>query len=418
MPSLPDLLHDAVGNTWRQTPFDELRERAAARRAVRHRRRAITGSAVLVLALVAAATAVAVGRRDDGSGRVDTAPPDGVFPSPTDAVFIFDDGSQGVVMVDVDQRLSVHRPDIGNQPGDQPYRLIRAGDRLIVGRDEIYSAPLGVGPSELLGEASFFVPGSLEDDVWLVDYSGRPADSGRAHLRHVDAGGEVRADYDYTGPEGSLTANGRPIGLDQWLVVPTPSGLDLTSPYQPNLGDGQARVLDVWGAFLAWCDGDCRRVNVDLFEGAGGHFETPDLDSSIATVSLSPYLNHMAVATADRSVFIAERVSFSEFRITELSGVPPGDTPLSLTWSPDGDTLFMAERSHGQETTGVGRYTPATAPPEGSPAAETVEWATLPFGGLGDLVVATQDEVGELPETQEPHPDCPPSPEACTVPFN
>lgn len=407
MPSLAEMLHDAVGDldhAGDDFDLERLAERATARRRRRHRRRVTVGAAVAVVLL--AVVAVGLVRRDQGP-RVRTGPADGTgFSSPTDAVLFFDDGYDGVTIVDVDRGIAVRHPGLGQVAGDQPFRIRRVEDRLVVGWGEIYSAPLGVGPSRLLGEATIFVPAAEPDRVWLVDYPGGAVGGGRLQVRTVDMSGRVLLDV--PGPENEL---GTPvIGVPGGLALVTGSGLNLwnaTTGDLTHLGQGASSALDVDAETLAWCDDGCTKLQLtDVSEpDAIGRYElTVHLDAygSITSAELAPDGRHVAVTLAPNTpddgetsvVVVIDAATGESTPVTETAGAY-----APVAWSPDSRSLFLASDSSRVGKTDLGRY---------SLAGDSLENVTLPFGGLGDFVVADRAETDPLPNPTATAEECPP----------
>ena len=133
MPGLTELLDDAVGPVVPGFDPGDVSSRAApASPAGSGFRRAIAG--VVVLALVTGAALLVT--RGGGTTRITTpvTPPSrGVFPDTTRTVLALSDGYDGATFVDLDHRIAVRRPIDGERAGDQPYRLTRVGNALVVG---------------------------------------------------------------------------------------------------------------------------------------------------------------------------------------------------------------------------------------------------------------------------------------------
>lgn len=415
MPSLAEMLHDAVDDL-RSVGDDDfdlelLAERVDARRRRRHRQHvAVAAVAVVLLAVVA----VGLVPRDDAP-QVTTGPPETVgFSSPTNAVLFFDDGYDGVTIVDVDRGVAVRHPGVGQAAGDQPFRIVRVGDRLIVGWGRIYSAPLGVGPSRLIGEATIFVPAAEPDRVWLIDDPGGGLGGGRPRVRSVDTSGRVLLDV--PGPENDV---GSPaIGIPGGLALVTGSGLNLwdaTTGTLSHLGSGSASALDVDADTLAWCDDGCTKLQLtDVSEPSASNHDTHtvylDAFGSIVTAELAPDGRYVAVTLAPNNpsdpndpsrqdsqgsvVVIVDTTTGTSTHVTETA-----DADVSVAWSPDSQTLFLASNSYQTGTTDLSRYSLE----EGS-----LEHATLPFGGLLNFVVADRAEIGPLPNPTATAEDCPP----------
>ena len=272
MPGLTELLDDAVGP---RRPRLRPRRRLVARARRRHRavrvRRAIAG--VVVLALVTGAALLVT--RGDGTTRITTpvTPPSrGVFPDTTRTVLALSDGYDGATFVDLDHRIAVRRPIDGERAGDQPYRLTRVGNSLVVGWGDVYAAPLDGGPSKLLGHATYYVPAADAGAVWLIDYSGGAIGQGTSTFREVDRAGRVLVET--PGPDASL---GYPaIGIPGGIAFETEQGVALW-----NAASGQVTatlgsvprlptfVSDSHGDLLAWCETTCDLFHVTRLAPSG-----------------------------------------------------------------------------------------------------------------------------------------------------
>lgn len=86
-----------------------------------------------------------------------------LFGEATDVVLVFDDGGDGVVAIDPDNRIGSRTVLEGHGGGDPPYRIARSGDSIIVGWGSIYATDIDTGAATLLGEATIFVPAAEPD---------------------------------------------------------------------------------------------------------------------------------------------------------------------------------------------------------------------------------------------------------------
>jgi hypothetical protein len=85
---------------------------------------------------------------------------------------MFDDGLDGVVVVDPnDPHLQGAKVE-GQRAGDQPYRLELVGEHLIVGWEQIYAVEVASADSMLLADSTIYVPAAEPGRVWMIDYSG------------------------------------------------------------------------------------------------------------------------------------------------------------------------------------------------------------------------------------------------------
>src|SRR5204862_6609968 len=88
-----------------------------------------------------------------------------------DDVLVFDDGYDGVVALDVGAQIVTRRPVAGQKAGDQPFRSLLVGGRLVVGWGDVYAVPLAGGRSRRLGRG-VAVPADEPGAVWLPSYGG------------------------------------------------------------------------------------------------------------------------------------------------------------------------------------------------------------------------------------------------------
>lgn len=409
MSHFSDLLEEAVGPQEPAFRFDDLRRRAARRR----RRRRSMSALASVLASLLVVTAVVELARDDGSRRVATAAKtSGVFADPTGVVLILDDGYDGVQLVDLDRRVVVRRPIEGQQAGDQPYRLTRAGDSIIVGWRTVYAAPLDGRRSRRLGEATISIPAAEADRVWLVGYPGGSIGSGRPALRLVDLTGKV-----VVAGNGPVAAEG-PDPATYWPGIGVVGGMAFTSitgvalwdaasgQVTARLGTSQGFVSDVHGDALAWCEGECLRLHVRFGDGRDISVASPDgspFDSRSAR--FSPDGRKLAAVAGGnistppdptgRVVLIDVGTASADFVTPEALYLP-----VSLHWAPDGRQLFFNADSYARTTTLLGRL----VLPD-----RRLELATLPFGGGISALAVGRNEVKGLLGARTGDPQaCPP----------
>lgn len=60
----------------------------------------------------------------------------------TDALLLFDNGLDGILAVEPDERLAARSTLEGQRAGDEPYSMIRVGDSLVVGSSEIFAVDI------------------------------------------------------------------------------------------------------------------------------------------------------------------------------------------------------------------------------------------------------------------------------------
>src|SRR5690242_17707455 len=183
MARLRDLLEEAAGSPEPSFGPSDVERRAGKRRQRRQARVAI--AAVTAVALVAGSVVVLARRHHPATHISTTAteppstPPSTtaksspIFGAPTDTTLIFDDGYDGIGLLDLDRGTLTRRVVTGQRAGDQPYRLIRVANRLVVGWGQIWAVPLsGAKPYEI-DEATVAIPATEPDLIWLYDYPGQ-----------------------------------------------------------------------------------------------------------------------------------------------------------------------------------------------------------------------------------------------------
>ena len=154
----------------------------------------------------------------------------------------------------------------GQRPGDQPQRLLRAGDALVVGWGEPHAVSLTDGASAGLGEATIALPAVEPDAVWLADWEGGRVGSGDLRLRRVDIDGTVRFE------SGVVDVGGFPPLGRQRRGVRLDSGLALWDAEEQavtvEVPGEQAFIADSADGVVAWCDRDCVELRLtDVEDG-------------------------------------------------------------------------------------------------------------------------------------------------------
>jgi hypothetical protein len=408
MPNLTELLHDAAGDPPGPSDYDAL-ERAAGARRTRRRRRNVA----LVVALGVIAGAVVLTRRSDGQetqriSTATTAPTTSTsapssFTTPTGDALIFSDGYSGVRVVDADHRLVIRRLDVGDSAGDQPFRITRVGEDLLVGWGEIFATPIdGAAPPRSIGVATTYVPAVEPDRVWLSDY---PSDK-PPMLQLVEVStARVIAKVPSPSTGDAFVATGIPGGV----ALSTPSGIDLWQLGEQQVvahlgspGDGPGTVLDTRGTRIAWCtSGACQAVRVtdladprhphDVFTASisGGNVFSARLSpdgTALATVSSRDGTGHVIVSTVDGDRELTTSAQYSH-----------------VQWSDDGRRLYFTEDAVVKGDTTIGLWRVDT---------DTIERADVPFQtATSFFVVVDASAVGSPPTTTcgaplDGAPDC------------
>lgn len=382
MPRLSDLLRESVGDVEPRFGPQDIVERAGRFR----RRRRISRSVAAVATVALVATTAVVARDRMMERRHDRLAGGGVFAVETDTVLLFDDGLDGIVAVDLDRRLAVRRPIMGQRAGDQPFRLLRTGDSLIVGWAEVWAAPLDGGRPRKLTDATSAFPASEPGTVWVVRYPGGRIGEGAPEYRQLDLGGDVirRTDgLDETAHVGSWG-----IGVRGGLAFSTSDGiraLDVDSGRSIRFGDPLAHLSDVHGGRLAWCDIECITVTVsDTDTGEVVHaWRAPEGAAfGASTPRFSPDGRLLAAAAEDQLVLMDARTG--ALRVARAPGIGEGSY---LSWSDTGDRLFWTSHAWQAPSAEVGML---------DVASMSVRRASLPFGGTISLVAVHHDTAAGL----------------------
>lgn len=226
--------------------------------------------------------------------------PDARFATPTDTMLLFDDGTDGAVLVDVatGRRTTLTLP--GQRPGERPFRIIDArGPRLVVGRGEIWAIAPGTDqPPQRLGTASMALPAAHPDRVWLVDESDDQTPPGVQRWRLVDLDGRVV--HEAIADDGATAVRGVAGGL----AVRRPSGK--LARYEPAtgrvtdlVGVPGARLAAVTGDRMIWCVPACEQLVLADASGAElARLGGDDVEAfDPAQVWVSPRGTHVAAVT-------------------------------------------------------------------------------------------------------------------------
>ncbi|MFV2000985.1 MAG: hypothetical protein ACC654_11540 [Acidimicrobiia bacterium] len=328
------------------------------------------------------------------SSPTTTIPPtaDPLFGDESPWVLLFDNGPGSVLAVDPNNPVRLRRSVYGDRAGDQPYRMTRVGNSLVVGWGIIYANDIVSGDSTPLGAASFYIPAAEPDRVWLVDWPGSGNIATGSTARQVDMEGRIvveRADF----PDRAIPG----IGIPGGIAIQTDTGLEAWYPGAENpvslWGARQASVLDVNGSVLAFCPTEpCTDPHfIDIGTGrvskVGLPGEVGSLDRGGGVARFSPDGSKMALAT-DRGVVVLDLETLLFTTIApELTTT---ERPVYVSWSPDGEVLFASASSLGRTDMSVTRYNLATL---------DVQTAQLPYGGTMGFVVVDRDEAARFLDT-------------------
>ena len=298
----------------------------------------------------------------------------------TNTLLLFDDGLDGILAVEPDERLAARSTLEGQRAGDEPYSMIRVGDSLVVGSSEIFAVDIATREPTSLGLATIFVPAAEPDRVWMIDWPGGSIGVGTPTVWQVGTNGEQLTDPVTLDIDGFPAAYGIPGGL----AVETDNGIQLWAAASQTArslpGDSEnSQVLDASDNDLVWCRSDCSELVVtDLSTMTTEGFVIPPgfafvTNSSYASGQhLSPDGRFVAVLARrtdgdDTSLWLLDRAN------ENITTVSDEDTHVDfLTWGTDWTQIFATSYSYGLSETTVWRYD-----------LQTGHFAsvTLPFGG-------------------------------------
>ena len=282
-------------------------------------------------------------------------------------VLVFDDGLDGVIVLDPNDpagsrgSISV----VGQRPGDQPYRLELVANHLVVGWEEIYAVALNSAESDLLGEATIFVPAAELDRVWLIDYSGGRIGQGTLQAWQVSFTGELLT------PQFTIETEGVPaIGVAAGLAIESESGILIwdigKGEVVATLGSGASFVSDTTfghGSALAWCSDPCDELHITEIPtmedvvwaapGQGARF-------TARAARFSGDGRYLAAPTEAGDIIVLDRDtgrSHVEFSL------PPSERTL-LEWAPSTYEIFASSLTANGLTTRIGYEMLDTGRPE------------------------------------------------------
>jgi len=313
-------------------------------------------------------------------------PPTGpLFGEEVPWILLFDDGLDGVLAIDPNERIGSRSAVAGHRAGDQPYRLTLVDDHLVVGWGAVYASHIRTGQSTFLGGATIYVPAAEPGLVWLIKWAGGPIGQGDATVWQVNMSGET-----VTAPE-PLDADGYPaIGVPGGLALQTEDGLRMWYPGigadDPGFGGESAIAVDVSGDQIAYCPTSaCLDLHItDLASGRTTKVSRTKGFNSLnfggRAARFSPDGTLLALTTSG-SVILVRTDTSGTFAVA--GKLTTGNQPLYVSWSPDGTQLFAATNSYGANQLTIMAYD-----------LEMGDLATalLPFGGTIDFVVLDRSD--------------------------
>jgi hypothetical protein len=260
-------------------------------------------------------------------------------------VLIFDDGLDGVVVVDPNDPAGSEAVQVeGQRPGDQPYRLTVVDGRLIVGWGEIYAVDVRSGESALVGKATAYVPAAEPERLWMIDYSGGRIGEGTLRAWQVSTSGDA-----LISPVEIKTDGVPEMGVPSGLAIETESGISLWDATLGEVGDplgpsaGFVSDVTMWsGSALAWCEDLCGRLHItEMPSGADQVVIHPD-GEEIRFIARSARFSadgrYLAAPTKNGDVVVHDRDtgrSHVAFRL-------PASNSATVDWVQSGHVLFAS----------------------------------------------------------------------------
>ncbi len=309
------------------------------------------------------------------------------FLTPTGSALVFDDGHSGAVALDLDSGWS-RRLRLPQRPGDQPYRISRLGDRVVVGWGEIHAVHLASdGVSRHLADATLFVPAAHPERLWLIDWDGGRIGLGEMTWTLVDETGATL--HTVTPALGDVEVlRGVPGGLAVRDDTGHVATYDLaTGRLLPLPSEDALSLLDVAREHVVWCADPCRQLVVSDREGrvissVGGEHVRHIHGSWIAPdgeVLVTAMMTELSDGAVDRRLVVHRTDTGA---VVADTGLPLG--AIHGSWSADAEQFFWSLAS-AQGPQQLGRW-------QADFGIEQVD-VRPHLDGLGDFVVLPADEV-------------------------
>jgi hypothetical protein len=283
------------------------------------------------------------------------------FDEPTGTALVFDAGSDGAVVLEVDTgfttRFGLPRGDVV----EQPYPLLRRGEWLVVAQHGGWALAPGAGPevtASWLGDGAYVVPAADPEQLWLVDEGdGR----GEATWTLVEVTGtvlaQVQVEEDYTPIRGVAAGLAVRDGEEGAVLL---YDID-TGSFRPWLEE-ESRVLDATAERAITCSDPCqhlavrdehgqvtRRLGTDAVRGHGRAWLSPD-GRSLATLTFV-YVDGPDGNAAGSVEFRIYDVDQGE--VVDRAAVTLGD--FTGSWTQDGEQFFYRTVFDGPVSP-LGRY--------------------------------------------------------------
>ncbi len=311
-----------------------------------------------------------------------TAASERIFSETTGDVLVFDNGFDGVTVIDLDRGTTTHAGVDGQLGGDQPYRIHRVASSLLFGWGEITTFDLETLDSQLLGAATIFVPATEPDRVWMIEFPGGYLSNEEPVVWQVNMTGDAVTE---TVPLGF---SGFPVhGLPDGLAVETRDGVMLwdadSRSVVRQLGRGQGIVADVSSHSIAWCAEPCTQLRISDLAGTF-HVQVPAAPTDVPNARFSPDGAYLAVPTPS-GADIFEATS-GNLVLSSTDGASH-QSPRLAGWDDGSEIVYTSTYSYPLSEMTLSRIDLSEA---------TSEAVTLPVGGGLAFVVVPRDEAGVL----------------------
>ena len=269
-------------------------------------------------------------------------------PQPT-LLYLAGDGELTVVDVAARSSRTLKLPQLS--PGDPPYRILRAGDKLVLyGRNAVYTVDLQLrSEPRKLAEAWFFIPAAEPDRLSLAILDPKSPETVRAltSVREVAVDGRVTVPgvpppggrWPVAAVDDALVLEGRAGGLEVW---------DRTTRKVTRVLPGEAAGAG-HGNRLPWCSHDYGKLHVtdvrtgdELAVAALAGFATFDCWSA----AFSPDGSLLAVPVAERRDYEAHRalalidLERGVAKVVQGSWVESGY--VFVAWASSGESVFIS----------------------------------------------------------------------------
>ncbi|GMR02316.1 MAG: hypothetical protein BMS9Abin20_0646 [Acidimicrobiia bacterium] len=318
-------------------------------------------------------------------------------------VLLFDDGLEGILAIDPNERIGSRSVIDGQRPGDQPYRLQLANGYLVIGWGTVYANNVATRDSVPLGDATIFVPASDPTRVWLIDYPGGAILAGTPQVWQVS----VSTGAQLSEPV-AMDVDGFPsIGTPGGLAVETEAGIVLWDASIGEtvdvLGTDIGFVSDVSRGInprLAWCEAACNVLHITTIEtGQDLTVTSPTGEPFDARSARFSNDQRFLAATTGNDVIVVDLESESPYTAFTIGD---STTPVSLGWAPFGPDLFASTNSFQQSAMEVAWH---------NALSRDTAIVALPFGGAVSFVVVDANEASGFLKREPNKPEaCPPRP--------